>query len=164
MSDDSKFKLLAAFRHIGQQIDLSSFKSRLIFQKQVYLLQELGVKLGYSYGWYLHGPYSREVTSDGFRLENIQNQIANLPQLSTEELGAIQVLQELVSESAERFTIDDTDYCMELLGSLHFVMKHGYPKPASREEALRRFCEKLKPSFSEDAETALELLIEKNLI
>ena len=164
MSDDSKFKLLAAFKHIGQKIDLPNFDTRLIFQKQVYLLQELGLKLGHSYGWYRRGPYSSGAASDGFQLEPIQDDVKNLPELTQDELRAAETLQELVSESERRFTSDDTAYCMELLGSLHFVLKHGYPKPASRKEALRKFREELKPKFGEDSDRALELLIEKNLI
>jgi hypothetical protein len=163
LSDTSKFKLLAAFRHIGQKINLSDFDARLVFQKQVYLLQELGLKLGHSYGWYRRGPYSSEAAADGFQLEPIQDNVENLPELTQDELKAAETLQDLVSESAGRFTSDDKAYCMELLGSLHFVLKHGYPRSASKEDALRRFKE-LKPKFGEDSEVALELLDQKNLI
>jgi len=163
LSVDSKFKLLAAFKHIGKKIDLSNFDARLVFQKQVYLLQELGLKLGYSYGWYRRGPYSSGAASDGFQLEPIQDDIKNLPELTQDELEAAETLQELILESGENFPDKDEAYCMELLGSLHFVLKHGYPRPASKEEALRRFQE-LKPKFGEDAEIALELLDQKNLI
>jgi len=164
LTDDSKFRLLAAFNHIGKRIDLSTFDARLVFQKQVYLLQELGLKLGHSYGWYRRGPYSSGAASDGFQLEPIQDNVKNLPELTPDELNAAETLQELISESAGMFTSDDTAYCMELLGSLHFVLKYGYPKPASREKALRKFREELKPKFGEDSDRALELLIEKNLI
>ena len=163
MSADSKFRLLAAFRHIGQNVNLSTFSDRLVFQKQVYLLQELGLKLGYSYGWYRRGPYSRDAASDGFQLENIQNEMETLPELTENEIRAATILQELIVESRKRFETDDTTYSMELLGSLHFLLTHGYPRPASAEEALRRFNE-LKPNFIEDANSALELLTEKNLI
>ena len=162
LTSETKFKLLAAFKKMGHKIDLSDFDARLIFQKMVYLLQEMGLKLGNTYGWYRRGPYSREAASDGFQLEPIQDDVENLPELTQEELNAAETLQELIAESAGRFTNDDKAYCMELLGSLHFVLKHGYPRPASKEEALRRFQE-LKPKFGEDAEIALELLDQKNL-
>lgn len=164
MSADSKFRLLAAFRHIGQRINLSTFSDRLVFQKQVYLLQELGLRLGHSYGWYIRGPYSRGAADDGFQLEPIQDHVEDLPKLTEEELKAAKTIQELLSESAKRFTNNDEAYSMELLGSLHFVLKYGYPKPASRDDALRIFREKLKPKFGKDADKALELLNEKGLI
>jgi hypothetical protein len=164
LTDDSKFKLLAAFKHIKKRIDLSNFDARLVFQKQVYLLQELGLKLGNSYGWYRRGPYSSGAASDGFQLEPIQDNVETLPELTPDELKAAETLQELVSESAKRFKSTDEAYCMELLGSLHFVLKHGYPKPTSREEALKKFREELKPRFGEDSDRALKLLVEKKLI
>lgn len=163
LSDEIKFKLLAAFRHIEQRINLSDFDARLVFQKQVYLLQELGLKTGNSYGWYRRGPYSSGAADDGFQLEPIQDDVENLPELTPDELEAAETLQELISESRERFTNKDEAYCMELLGSLHFLLKYGYPRPASKEEALRRFQE-LKPRFGEDSEVALELLKQKGLI
>ncbi len=164
LSADSKFKLLALFKHIGKKIDLSNFNARLAFQKQVYLLQELGLKLGHSFGWYIHGPYSSGAASDGFQLEPIQDHVEDLPKLTEEELKAAKTIQELLTESAKRFTNNDEAYCMELLGSLHFVLKYGYPKPASKDDALRIFREKLKPKFGKDSDKALELLNEKGLI
>ena len=39
-------------------ISKESFDDRIICQKKIYLLQSLGTDLGYSYNWYLRGPYS----------------------------------------------------------------------------------------------------------
>lgn len=39
-------------------IKKETFNDRLISQKKVYLLQGLGTDLGYSYNWYVRGPYS----------------------------------------------------------------------------------------------------------
>lgn len=45
--------------------DISKRKS---IQKTVYLSQAFGLDLGYSYGWYLMGPYSPRLTQDYYNL------------------------------------------------------------------------------------------------
>ena len=44
-------------------INKDSFDDRLIAQKKIYLLQELGINIGYSFNWYIRGPYSPHLTS-----------------------------------------------------------------------------------------------------
>jgi uncharacterized protein YwgA len=47
---------------------LETFRERLKLQKTVYLLQAFGIYLGYSYNWYLYGPYSPDLTRDAFEV------------------------------------------------------------------------------------------------
>jgi len=162
MSGESKFRLLAAFKHLNQKIDMKDFKSRLILQKETYLLQEMGLHLGHAYGWYLRGPYSRDVASDGFQLVSIQDCKDSLIPLSKSDKNHISKLKELISEAQQTFSKTDEDYCLELLASLHFVLKHGYPRPKNESSALKQFLA-LKPKFSSDAKKALRLLKEYNL-
>jgi uncharacterized protein YwgA len=162
MGDESKFKLLAAFRYLNQKIDMRDFRSRLIFQKETYLLQEMGLCLGNTYGWYLYGPYSRDVASDGFQLVSIQDSIDVSTSLSKADKEHVGNLKELIIESQETFSKNDEEYCLELLASLHFVLKHGYPRPTSENNALKQFLA-LKPKFGNDAKRALKLLKEHNL-
>lgn len=56
-------------RLIVDKLDLrlaDSFDDRLVLQKVVYLMQRKGFQIGYSYRWYLRGPYSSELTKDAF--------------------------------------------------------------------------------------------------
>jgi uncharacterized protein YwgA len=50
--------------------EISTLEDRKRVQKAIYIGQEAGVDLGYSYGWYLLGPYSPELTKDYFTLNN----------------------------------------------------------------------------------------------
>ena len=163
MTDDTKFKLLAAFKHMDQIIDPSNFDARLVFQKQIYLLQELGLQLGNTYGWYIHGPYSSEAASDGFQLVSVQDRVKHLPELSKDDLQSLKTFEKLFSESKETFKRKDEAYILELLGSLHFLVKYGYPRPTDKKTALKRFF-KLKPQFKEDAKVALGLLEKHGLV
>jgi hypothetical protein len=159
MTDSTKLKLLVAIRHMGQNVVMTDFNSRLAFQKKVYLLQELGLRLGNTYGWYIHGPYSRDVASDGFQLALMQSnyQDDELEPLSEEELAAVANYQSLVQAAIETLPNRDEVYCLELLASLHFTLHRGYPRPQNTAAGLERFIQS-KPKFTEDAATALELL------
>lgn len=159
MTDSTKLKLLTAFRQMGQNIVMTDFNSRLAFQKKVYLLQELGLKLGNTYGWYIYGPYSRDAASDGFELALIQNNYedAELSPLTEEENRAVTNFQLLLDEAIAALPNKDETYCLELLASLHFTLKKGYPRPSTSEAGLEKFTG-LKPKFMDDAATALELL------
>lgn len=46
------------------------FEARLILQKTIYLMQAFGLNIGYSYSWYLRGPYSVGLTKDAYELTN----------------------------------------------------------------------------------------------
>lgn len=58
---------------IFQMLDFSSidptvFNNRLIYQKTIYLLQYSGISLGYRFNWYIRGPYSPDLTSTIFEV------------------------------------------------------------------------------------------------
>ena len=62
-------KTLACFKEAGLDFDIKQFDHRLMAQKLTYLLQELGVKLGYekTFSFYLRGTYSPTLTKDLFQ-------------------------------------------------------------------------------------------------
>jgi len=57
-------KVIAFFKELGFQFDISQFDDRLIAQKLVCLLELKGVDLGYSCSLYVRGPYSPDLTQD----------------------------------------------------------------------------------------------------
>lgn len=48
--------------------DIGTFSNRIKLQKIVYLIQANGINLGYSFSWYLHGPYSPDLTKDAYQI------------------------------------------------------------------------------------------------
>ena len=51
--------------------DMFSFDNRLRLQKFTYFLQHVfNLNIGYDFNWYTYGPYSMELTKDGFQLES----------------------------------------------------------------------------------------------
>jgi uncharacterized protein YwgA len=76
----------AVLKRIGN-FDLSTFEGRLVLQKTVYLLQCFGLYFGYKFSWYVHGPYSPDLTRDAFKIQPIYRKIprAKFAKARTEE-------------------------------------------------------------------------------
>jgi len=51
-------------------INIEDFTARKILQKKIYLLQLMGIDLGYRYNWYLYGPYCPALANDTFTLRD----------------------------------------------------------------------------------------------
>lgn len=43
---------------------IDSLEKRTVMQKKIYIAQSMGMNLGYSFQWHIHGPYSKELTED----------------------------------------------------------------------------------------------------
>src|SRR5262249_50155808 len=86
---------------LGVPARLNIFSDRLILQKAVYLAQAAGVQLGYSYNWYLRGPYSPALTRDAFAVVAELNQGADDSQgsrLDSTSLQRLKRLRKLIDE------------------------------------------------------------------
>lgn len=94
---------------------MDEFKDRLKLQKSIYLLQSFGIYLGYDFSWYVHGPYCPSLTTNGFALESIYNEIPKEPntkfKISTKQKLFLK-FQKLMKDK----TIDE----LEILASLHY--------------------------------------------
>ncbi len=58
--------------------NMNKFDDRLILQKTIYILKSFGIDLGYEYNWYRYGVYSPDLTSDGFDLMDIYQEIPKI--------------------------------------------------------------------------------------
>ncbi len=95
--------------------DISAFKGRLILQKTVYLLQSFGLNLEYKFSWYIHGPYSPDLTRDAFKLQPIYQ---DLPLINFENSPLESLLknfQEFLGQNK-----DDPDW-LEQVACTHFL-------------------------------------------
>ncbi len=61
---EKRKKLIAFFKELGFEFNISRFDDRLIAQKVVCLLELRGIDLGYSCSLYVRGPYSPDLTKD----------------------------------------------------------------------------------------------------
>ena len=132
----------------GVDLDLGGFDGRLCFQKVMYLLQELGVSLGFSFGWYCRGPYSDGAAGAGFDIRVIQQHVeVELPPVrgsDVERLGKLRLLLDLAKIELIELPFPER---LELLASLHFVYHHSYERPRDGEEAVQKLL-RLRPMYS----------------
>ena len=105
--------------------DMSDFDGRLTLQKSVYLLQSFGVYIGYRFSWYVRGPYSTRLASNGFELRGIYG-----------GLPAGRFGTKHVQSKFERFLgfmgdKKDDPGRLEILASIHFLKSvyQTMPKP-----------------------------------
>src|SRR3989344_5981546 len=60
----------SVLKRIYTSFDMSTFSNRLRLQKVIYFIQESGINLGYSFSWYLYGPYCPDLTKDAYQIGN----------------------------------------------------------------------------------------------
>lgn len=154
---------------IAQDLMLDTFEQRLMIQKKVYLTQLTGLDLAYRFGWYLHGPYSTELTRDAFRLKEEMD--LGERDYEKEKLGpfAYKRVQQASKIWANKPDGIDEDDWLELLASLHYLKHIAYMgKDASREfDDVWKALIDSKPRFTgrrSDAQTAWQQLDKVGLL
>jgi hypothetical protein len=122
----SRIVLKLVLDAVGQPLKLGTFDDRFMIQKKTYLTQLTGLDLSYRFGWYLRGPYSRELTRDAFRLKEQLD-------LGEEDYKGERLSPRAAKLAARAATIwgktppgiPDSDW-LELLASLHFLKHIAY--------------------------------------
>jgi uncharacterized protein YwgA len=124
---------------------MRTFTERLLLQKRVYFIQQFGAPLGYSFGWYAHGPYSPELARDGFEIENVSKivnrdwtrYVHELPQIGKEvPVDTMARFFESVRRAAEELAVPESTF-MEVISSLHFVRENWFQQDDDFSESAR---------------------------
>jgi len=137
-----KERLFAALKVAGLDPSVATFEERKKVQKLVYLLQFFGVRLGFQYNWYLHGPYSPDLTKVLFEGSGDSGPVHISTELTGDEAKRIQKLRQFLGDR-----IRSTDF-LELLVSLDYIKKEGASPSAKKEDVIRVLREK-KPFFTD---------------
>lgn len=107
------------FQALGVSKD--SFDDRLLSQKKVFLLQELGVNLGYSYNWYVRGPYSPDLTTYIFHnLDMLKEQDFSDYRFSDAVQGKVDAVNSLVNAKPDSLSVPSW---YELLASVLYIRR-----------------------------------------
>jgi len=153
-------RLFASLCVLGISPTMTTFSERKRVQKLVYLLDKVfDMRFGFSYSWYLHGPYSSEVTRIVFDVvEGRQTMSADPRILSYEDLKKIDQLKAFLGND-----LCSTDQ-LELLVSLHFLVDHAKPLGLKKEEVIT-FLKSKKPYFTDqEIDSALSRLQELGVL
>jgi uncharacterized protein YwgA len=124
---------------------MRTFAERLLLQKRVYFIQQFGAPLGYSFGWYVHGPYSSDLARDGFEIENV-SRIVNrdwtgyaheFPEVNKEApVSTMREFFESVRRASEELGVPESTF-MEVISSLHFVRENWLQQDHDYSESVR---------------------------
>jgi len=138
-------RLFASLRVLGINPKMDTFAERKKLQKLVYLLDKVfGMNFKFSYNWYLHGPYSPDVTTILFNvIEGRQVARSDPKVLSGEDLRRIDRLKSFLGDD-----LDSNDK-LELLVSLHFLMQY-LKDPRATQEDVVAFLKAKKPYFTDE--------------
>lgn len=146
------------------KISKDSFDERIICQKKIYLLQSLGTDLGYSYNWYLKGPYSPALANYVYsNIELLVNTNFDSYTIAKKAKDNIDRVNELQDEKPDDFTMASW---YELLASLLYIEKNRESwKIGSENSELFDALIKHKPQFSvNQCERAYAVLENKGFI
>ena len=132
-------------------IGKSTFEERLICQKKVYLLQSLGVHLGFNYDWYIYGPYSKGLASYVYsNFDVLSDCDFTKYRLSKKVIDKIDIVNNLTNEKTEELT--DANW-YELLASLLYISEHRYfwnIKPITGNRSAKEILLAIKKQFTEE--------------
>lgn len=162
----STWKLMWLIKQFPEDFSMDSFDDRKWLQKLVVLAQEFGIPLEYDFGWYRHGPYSSELTDDGFTIDSVPeiswNEYIDASKMEQYQLD-LERLKEFIDDVKDEFDDLSEADMLELLASLIFVAKHTYPK-LSRKEDIFHHLEKSKPFSGDQLKKAWKILADKDLV
>jgi uncharacterized protein YwgA len=129
-------KIIAIFRKLDFQLDISQFDDRLIAQKIVCLLELKGLKLGYPYSIYVRGPYSPDLTMDLYQFTDEFQELKTESRLNSHEKEAADNLNRLFGLKP---------VLLEVGATYGYYVKRENCNPL---EALKRV-KQLKPFYSQ---------------
>lgn len=120
----TQINLKLVLNGFGISSEISTLEDRKRVQKAIYIGQKAGVDLGYSYGWYLLGPYSPELTKDYFTLNNdiISGDEDYKSYQLVESLSSILDDMKSLMEVPQEVNLPQEDW-LELVASIIYWMK-----------------------------------------
>jgi uncharacterized protein YwgA len=128
------------------------FSKRLVVQKMLYLLShgKRNPKINLSYDWsfYLRGPYSSEIASAIYHVNNLQHELGKKKiELKTSEKDAISKFKKLRESLLELMTKHGVDSEIDTFESIS-TMVYFINQDASRDEIIPDF-KKIKKDLSD---------------
>ena len=124
---------------------LQSINDRILLQKKIYLAQDIGLPLGYGYSWYIHGPYSTDLTAVAYQI--IPEGISAIDHHTLKEpyasmISKVNSLESIIDEQDLKISVVQW---YELIASIAYWHKRGYSSEQKAVEKIRM----TKPQFTE---------------
>lgn len=129
---------------------LETINDRILLQKKIFLAQDLGLPLGYGYSWYIHGPYSTDLTSVAYQIipegfDSIEKNSFKEPYATM--ISKVNALEEEIFQKGLQISVVQW---YELLASIAYWNNRGY----NTEEEVVAKIKETKPQFSAEQTSA----------
>lgn len=102
---------------------IQTVDERILLQKKVYIAQELGLPLGFGYSWYLHGPYSRDLTTATYEIADEGFSLADGKRFEPQYQLIIDCVNS-IEEEATKVKLNNVHW-YELVASIAYWYKRG---------------------------------------
>lgn len=123
-------------------VSLDKFNDRLRLQKLGYLSQVLGASGGFTFSWYLRGPYSSTLTKTLYGAEEV-GLLGKKQTLKDEEKKIVTNLKKLLGNKL------DSPHLLELYASVWYLLPKRNVSKEDKQYVLDTF-ENEKPDFSKN--------------
>ena len=124
---------------------LKSLDDRILLQKKIYLAQDFGLPLGYGFGWYIHGPYSPDLTQAAFTIIPEGFDAVQERRFTPKYQGIVSCVNSLEAEAERRCVRLAPVAWYELLASVAYWTQRGVTTEKDMVDTLRKY----KPQFDE---------------
>lgn len=125
---------------------IDTVSDRILLQKKIYLAQNAGLPLGYGYSWYIHGPYSPDLTAVAYQV--IPEGIDSIKEykLEGEYAEIVKNVNLLEDQNLIKENKLNTVSWYELIASIAYWFDRGYNDKNKIIEKIKE----TKPQFSEN--------------
>lgn len=141
----------------GKEFHPDQFEDRLMMQKAVYLLDNMGISVGdYGFMWYKHGPYSQALQNDILNCGNLREE--KTIHYSADAQKAIAALKKAINKEGIHYP---QFRWVECLASMQYIRTRILFSSAGKDRVLEEL-KKRKPFLNngEDNEAAWQTLQE----
>gem|GEM_PF-2174854 len=140
------------------------FDDEFICQKKIYLLESLGTDLGYTYIWYVRGPYSPSLANYLYNnLENLRAKVFSHYSLSESAGKNVERVNSLSEAKKQDMSVESW---YELLASLVYIYNNKQSwKIDDKKESLFDILIKYKPQYNmEQCQYSYDILCDQEFI
>lgn len=136
----TKTDITTLFNLLEQEPSVDNFSDRKKLQKLIYLSEVFGVNLGFGFTWYIHGPYSSQLTRIMFdKVKGNSLRVKEIPNVDKK----ISKLRTFLGDD-----INSSDR-LELITSVHYITSLVNDPIKSKSKILNTLYDE-KPQFSKE--------------
>ena len=141
--DRSSLKVLSLLNSLTTP-SLDSFNERLVLQKLTYLGREVGLDSGFSFSWYVHGPYSPSLARLLYSMHDV-GLLSRKWKLESNEEKEVTTAEKRLRQLLGDDLADPR--ALELIASTWYAIPPGLKIEGGKEETIN-YLHDIKPKYT----------------